>query len=76
MRETNSPSPRKLRRKPDHTPPHDSEFLTRAHAARFADCSEQLIDKYIRSGKLRRYGIGRRVLVSRAELLQVMKELR
>jgi excisionase family DNA binding protein len=54
-------------------PLDDSGFLGRTRAAEFVDCSPQTIDKFIRTGRLRAFRVGRRVVVRQDELLQLVE---
>ena len=47
------------------------QFVGRIRAAQLLDCSPQTIDKFIRTGKLRGFRIGRKVVVRQDELLQL-----
>jgi hypothetical protein len=53
---------------PTRKPSENSPFLTRAQSAEWSNCSIQLIDKLLRIGTLKRYGLGRKVLVRKEEL--------
>jgi excisionase family DNA binding protein len=48
-------------------------FLGRIRAAEFLDCSPQTIDKFIHTGRLRAFRIGRKVIVRQDELLQLVE---
>lgn len=48
-------------------------FVSRTHAAELLDCSVQLIDKFIRCGKLRAYRLGRKVVVRRTDLMAMVE---
>lgn len=52
------------------------QFISRVHAADKLDCSVQLIDKYIRCGKLPAVRFGRKVLIRLEDLLRVLEEVR
>lgn len=56
-------------------PPVEERFISRVRAATVLDCSVQLIDKYIREGKLPAYRLGRKVIVRRLALLQLLREV-
>jgi excisionase family DNA binding protein len=47
------------------------QFVGRIRAAQLLDCSPQTIDKFIRTGKLRGFRIGRKVVVRQDELLRL-----
>jgi excisionase family DNA binding protein len=51
------------------TPP-PSDFMTRQEAAAFCRLNVQTIDLAIKNAELRRFKIGRRVLLSRADLVR------
>jgi excisionase family DNA binding protein len=51
------------------------QFIPRVRAAEMLGCSTQLIDKFIRNDKLRAYKLGRKVLISRDELLSLLKPI-
>ena len=51
----------------------ESQFLGRTRAAEFLDVSPQTVDKLIHRGQLRAFRIGRRVVVRRDELLQLVE---
>jgi excisionase family DNA binding protein len=44
------------------------KYINRINAARYLDCSEQLIDKFLRNGKLTPYYLGRKVLLLRSQV--------
>ena len=50
-----------------------SQFLGRIRAAALLDINPQTIDRFIQRGKLRAFRVGRRVLVRRDELLQLVE---
>lgn len=50
-----------------------NQFVSRVRAAERLDCSVQLIDKFIRLGKLRAYHVGRKVVVREADLLSMVE---
>ena len=59
-------------------PPHGllrtrSDYLGRLRAAEFVDCSPQTIDKFIHTGRLRAFRIGRKVVVRQDELLRLVE---
>ena len=56
-----------------HHRSEEAKFLGRLSAAALLDVNPQTIDKLIRQGKLHRYNIGRRVLVSREELVRLVE---
>jgi excisionase family DNA binding protein len=60
---------------PARKPSEKSPFVSRVHAAAMFDCSVQLIDKFIKCGKLKAYRLGRKVLVRREELLRLLEEV-
>lgn len=49
------------------------DFLTVDEAARFAGFSHWTVRRWVNLGRLTRYRIGVRVVVSRAELLELVK---
>jgi excisionase family DNA binding protein len=51
----------------------ETGFLGRTRAAALLDVDPQTIDKLIRRGQLRAFRLGRRVLVRKAELLQLVE---
>jgi excisionase family DNA binding protein len=50
-----------------------SQFIGRIRAAELSDVSPQTIDKFIRTGRLRAFRIGRRVVVRQDELLRLVE---
>jgi excisionase family DNA binding protein len=54
----------------ESTPMDKSQFISRMRAAQILDCSPQTIDKFIRSGRLRAYHVGRKVVVRLDELIR------
>ncbi len=56
---------------PKAKPSEPSLFISRVHAAEMLDCSVQLIDKYILNETLHPVRIGRKVILRRAELLNL-----
>lgn len=53
-------------------PPADSQFLSRIHAAQMLDVSVQLIDKFVLSGQLQAFRLGRKVVIRKDELLRLV----
>lgn len=51
----------------------ESAFVGRIHAAEIVDVSPQTIDKFIRTGRLRAFRIGRKVVVRQGELLRLVE---
>jgi excisionase family DNA binding protein len=51
----------------------ESAFVGRIHGAEIIDVSAQTIDKFIRTGRLRSFRIGRKILVLRAELVGLVE---
>jgi excisionase family DNA binding protein len=51
----------------------NAQFVGRIRAAQLLDVSPQTIDKFIRSGRLRAYRIGRKVIVRKDELLRLVE---
>ena len=53
--------------------PQKSQFVGRIRAAEIVDCSPQTIDKFIRTGRLRAFRVGRKVVVRQDELLRLVE---
>jgi excisionase family DNA binding protein len=53
--------------------PSKSQFIGRIGAAGLLDVSPQTIDKFIRTGRLRAFHVGRKVIVRKDELLQLVE---
>lgn len=49
------------------------QFVGRIRAAELLDCSPQLIDKFIRLGRLRAFHLGRKVVVRHDELYKLVE---
>lgn len=54
-------------------PAQKCQFLGRIRAAELLDVSPQTIDKFIRTGRLRAFRIGRKVVVRQDELLRLVE---
>jgi len=50
-----------------------SQFVGRIRAAEILDVSPQTIDKFIRTGRLRAFHVGRKVVVRQDELLRLVE---
>lgn len=48
-------------------------YISRINAAAYLDCSVQLIDKWIRQGKLEPHYAGRKVILRRDELQRLVE---
>jgi excisionase family DNA binding protein len=53
--------------------PNKSQFIGRIRAAELLDCSPQTIDKFIRTGRLQAFRVGRKVIVRQHDLLQLVE---
>jgi excisionase family DNA binding protein len=53
----------------------DKEFLTKKETAEYLSCDITTINNWSNSGKLKKYGLGRRVYYKRTEVLAAMKKL-
>jgi excisionase family DNA binding protein len=54
-------------------PSDQRRFVGRIRAAELLDCSPQLIDKFIRLGRLRAFRLGRKVVVRHDELCKLVE---
>ncbi len=53
----------------DHPAASDTaRYISRKNAARYLDCSDQLIDKYVRTGRLRPFHLGRKLILLRSQV--------
>jgi hypothetical protein len=53
--------------------PHEG-YISRNHAAEFLDCSNQKIDDFIKRGVVWHGHVGRKVILRRAELIELLEE--
>lgn len=55
--------------------PHEKEFITRDEVCKLLSFNKTSLWKHTKSGRLKSYGIGNRVLYKREEVLQAVKPI-
>ena len=65
----------KLQQQPIAPPQPENELLTRDEVCRLLSFNKTTLHKHTRSGKLKSYGIGNRVLYRKSEVLQAVKPI-
>ncbi len=65
----------KLQQQPIATPQLENEFITRDEVCKLLNFNKTTLHKHTRSGKLKSYGIGNRVLYRRCEVLEAVKPI-
>jgi len=53
--------------------PDETQYVGRTRAAALLDVSPQTIDKYVHTGRLRAFHVGRKVVVRRDELMRLVE---
>ncbi len=65
----------KLQQQPIATPQLENEFITRDEVCKLLNFNKTTLHTHTRSGKLKSYGIGNRVLYRRCEVLEAVKPI-
>ena len=65
----------KLQQQPIATPQLENEFITRDEVCKLLNFNKTTLHKHTKSGKLKSYGIGNRVLYRRCEVLEAVKPI-
>jgi len=65
----------KLQQQPIATPQLENEFITRDEVCKLLNFNKTTLHKHTRSGKLKSYGIGNRVLYRKCEVLEAVKPI-
>jgi len=65
----------KLQQQPIATPQLENDFITRDEVCKLLNFNKTTLHKHTRSGKLKSYGIGNRVLYRRCEVLEAVKPI-
>lgn len=65
----------KLQQQPIAPPQPENEFITRDEVCSILAFNKTTLHKHTRSGKLKSYGIGNRVLYKKCEVLQAVKPI-
>lgn len=65
----------KLQQQPVAPPKPENEFITRDEVCKLLNFNKTSLWKHTKSGKLKSYGIGNRVLYKRCEVLEAVKPI-
>lgn len=61
---------------PSQTPPAEPELITRDEVCTLLNFNKTTLHKHTKSGRLKSYGIGNRVLYKRSEVLEAVTPLK
>ncbi|TDD75262.1 helix-turn-helix domain-containing protein [Flavobacterium caseinilyticum] len=65
----------KLQQQPVELPQPENEFITRDEVCKLLNFNKTSLWKHTKSGKLKSYGIGNRVLYKKCEVLEAVKPI-